>query len=286
MRKHFLAVAVLLVLFLNAIHLGLAQEPAGMAGQQAAGGFIPGKTAAEIDPVVAAHGKTLFDINCQGCHGRDLRGGDMGGPNLLRSQVALRDVDGELIVPIIQGSRQAMGMPNIGLNTEDAKAVAAYVRSVIAMIGRQGRPPGEEKAQNVVVGNAAEGQAYFNAKCKTCHSADGDLRGIASQITDPKILQTTWVSGVRRSSAGQNPKPVPTAVVTLPSGEKIEGQLLQVDDFLVTLRFADGTVRTIRRRGRTPAVMVHNPLQAHEDLLSVYTDKDIHDVTAYLVTLR
>ena len=82
-----------------------------------------------------ARGKTLYGINCQGCHGQDLRGGDLGGPNLLRSQVALSDQDGELIVPIIQGARQSMGMPKIELSLDDSKTVAAYVRSVIATIG-------------------------------------------------------------------------------------------------------------------------------------------------------
>jgi hypothetical protein len=33
-------------------------------------------------------------------------------------------------------------------------------------------------------------------------------------------------------------------------------------------------------------VEVHDPMQAHKDLLSVYSDKDMHDVTAYLVTLK
>src|SRR3954466_4061249 len=93
------------------------------------GGFVPGQKRKAQDPVQVARGKLLFGINCRGCHGADLRGGDLGGPNLLRSQVALSDLGGELIVPIIHGSRQNMGMPAIGLNDADANAVAAYVRS-------------------------------------------------------------------------------------------------------------------------------------------------------------
>ncbi len=111
------------------------------------GGFVPGQKRPPGDPVQIARGKTLFDINCRGCHGADLRGGDLGGPNLLRSQVALSDQNGELIVPIIHGSRQNMGMPAIELNDADANAVAAYVRSVIETIQGQGalRPPGENR---------------------------------------------------------------------------------------------------------------------------------------------
>src|SRR6185437_12096134 len=69
------------------------------------GGFVPGQKRAPEDPAQVARGKLLFGINCRGCHGADLRGGDLGGPNLLRSQVALSDRNGELIVPIIHGSR-------------------------------------------------------------------------------------------------------------------------------------------------------------------------------------
>jgi len=216
----------------------------------------------------------------------------MGGPNLLRSQVALSDQDGELIVPIIEGSRQNMGMPAIGLSPADAKAVAAYVRSVIETIGKQGTPPSTgREAPSILVGNAGEGKTYFAVKCSGCHSATGDLKGIASRIPDPKTLQTAWVAGINREElraltpGTANPR-TPTVAVTLPSGENVEGQLVQIDDFLVTVRLADGTERSFRRDGDVPKIVIHDPMKQHRDLLAQYTDKDIHDVTAYLVTLK
>jgi cytochrome c oxidase cbb3-type subunit III len=271
---------------------GAQNAPAPSAGERRVGGFVPGQKRPPGDPAQIARGKTLFEINCRGCHGPDLRGGDMGGPNLLRSQVALSDRDGELIVPIIQGSRKNMGMPAIGLNTTDAKAVAAYVRSVIETIQSQGAPPelGRE-APSILVGNAAEGKAYFSAKCSGCHSASGDLSKIAQRIPDPKRLQNTWVSGGTRyeeeEPSGATPqKRTVTATVTLPSGETIGGELVRIDDFLATLLLADGSQRTFRRNGDSPQIVISDPLKAHRDLLSEYTDKDIHDVTAYLVTLK
>ena len=74
--------------------------------------------------------------------------------------------------------------------------------------------------------------------------------------------------------------------VTTASGERTEGRLVRIDDFLVTVALADGTLRSFRRDGDVPKVEVHDPMQAHRDLLAVYTDKDMHDVTAYLVTLK
>jgi cytochrome c oxidase cbb3-type subunit 3 len=267
----------------------------GAGGGRRAGGFVPGQQRPPGDPAQIARGKTLYGISCTSCHGADLRGGDMGGPNLLRSQVALSDREGESIVPIIQGSRQNAGMPAITMSPDDAHAVAAYVRSVLETIGRQGMPPGVgQEPPSILVGNASEGQAYFAAKCGSCHSATGDLQGIATKYPDPKMLQNAWVSGGGggrrggRGGAAQGASDARTVsvIVTLPSGESVEGRLLRIDDFLVTVGLADGTLRTIRRDGAVPKVEIRDPMKAHRDMLSVYTDKAMHDVTAYLVTLK
>ncbi len=272
-----------LAMLMSTLAIAMAQQP-----PRRVGGFVPGQQRPPGDPAQIARGKTLYGINCTGCHGADLRGGDLGGPNLLRSQIALTDRDGELIVPIVQGSRQNQGMPAIDVSAEDAKAVAAYVRSVEETIGRQGMPPGALAPPSILVGNAGEGQAFFAAKCASCHSPTGDLSGIASKISDPKALQNTWVTGGGRGGRGaaQSAARTATVTVTQPSGESVSGRLVRIDDFLVSVGLDDGTVRTFRRSGDTPKVDVHDPMKAHRDLLSVYTDKDMHDVTAYLVTLK
>ena len=247
--------------------------------------FNSGQTRPSEDPVAVERGKTLFGTSCQACHGSDLRGGDMGGPNLLRSQAALSDRSGEMIIPIIQGARQAQGMPNIGLNNQDAGAVAAYVRSVIGTIGRQGMPPGEEKPLNIVVGDANRGRAYFTAHCSMCHSVTGDLKGIATKYPDPKTLQARWLTGAKGTPA-DSPASKATLEVTVAPGNIVSGDLVHLDEFLATLRLSDGTERSYRRDGDRPRVVIHDPLQKHRDMLPTYTDQDVHDVTAYLVTLK
>lgn len=253
---------------------------------------MPGQRRPPENPTQVARGKTLFAINCRGCHGADLRGGDLGGPNLLRSQVALSDRNGELITPIIHGSRQNMGMPAIELNDADASAVAAYVRSVIESIQGQGAPPSAgQQVPSIFVGDASEGKAYFATKCSGCHSVTNDLSKIADRIPDPKRLQDAWLAGGTREEEGQPEGTAPTArtvtaTITLPSGEIVEGKLVRVDDFLITLALADGSQKTFRRTGKTPTVVIHDPLKVHRDLWPQYSDKDIHDVTAYLVTLK
>jgi cytochrome c oxidase cbb3-type subunit III len=274
------------LLLLTLSTLAFAQRPAG--------GFVPGQQRKPEDPAQVERGKALYGIHCTSCHGADLRGGDIGGPNLLRSQLALSDKEGELIVPVIHGSRQAGGMPAIPVNDADAHALAAYVRTGIGAIGRQGMPPDAGKElPSILTGDATAGQKFFDSKCGACHSATGDLKGIATRLSDPRLLQNTWVAGGggRRGRGGAaapgavDPRAV-TATVKLPNGQTVEGRVVRIDDFLVTLRLADNTVRSFTREGDVPKVEVKDPMKAHRDLLAVYTDKDIHDVTAYLVTLK
>jgi cytochrome c oxidase cbb3-type subunit 3 len=252
---------------------------------------VPGQHREPGDPVQIERGKTLYGIHCTICHGSDLRGGDMGGPNLLRSQVALSDQHGELILPIIQGSRQSAGMPAIGITPDDGLAVAAYVRSVLETIGVQGTPPSSGRpAPSVLVGNAKEGAAYFAAKCATCHSATGDMRGIATKIPDPKDLQNAFLRGAARGGRQPEPgAPDPRAItvsIVLPNGEHVDGRLLHADDFVVAARLADGTVRSFPRHGDIPKVEIHDPMEVHRNLLTQYNDQDIHDLTAFLATLK
>jgi hypothetical protein len=141
---------------------------------------------------------------------------------------------------------------------------------------------------SILVGDAAAGATFFAATCASCHSATGDLRGFGGKFTDPKLLQQTWLmpgSGGRLAALMVKVPPT-TVTVTLPSGEKINGELDRLDDFGVSLKQADGTHRSFRTDGDTPNVEVHDPLQPHKDLLRVYKDADIHNVTAYLVTLK
>jgi cytochrome c oxidase cbb3-type subunit 3 len=270
--------------------------PAGR-GQGRGGGrgaTFPAQQRPPGDPVLIERGKGIYTVTCSACHGMDLRGGVTGGPNLLRSPVVLNDQAGELIHPIVRGSRADRGMPPIlSISDDDVKAVAEYIHSVLSTARGQGAPPeSDTPPPNAIVGDASAGQKYFAAKCASCHSPSGDLQGIGTRLPEGKMLQNHWLTGGAgggrgrgRGAGGSQPRPI-TVTVTLPSGEKVEGPLLRIDDFLVTLRQADGTVRTIRRTGDVPKVQITDPLQAHRALLAELTDKDMHDVTAYLATLK
>ena len=275
-----------------------AGPPAGRGqppGQGRGGGraTFPAQQRTIADAATVARGKTLYEINCRACHGGDLRGGDIGGPNLLRSQLVLNDQHGELIVPVVKNGRQNPGMPPmpaLPLGEEDVKAIAEFIHSVaFTMRGQGSPPPGEEVELNIVVGDAKAGEAYFAAKCASCHSASGDLKGVGERIASPLQLQNTWITGGggrgRGGAGGPVSRPV-TVSVAMQDGSKVEGRLVRIDDFYVVVGLENGSMRTIRRTGDTPKVTIDDPLEGHRKLLTVYTDKDIHDVTAYLVTLK
>lgn len=214
----------------------------------------------------------------------------MGGPNLLRSAVMLNDESGERLLPIIKGSRADAGMPAIELSEADAKAVASYVHSVLATARAQGAPPpGDVPALNVLVGDAAAGEIYFKEKCVSCHSASGDLAGIASRVPDAVQLQNLWVAGGRneRNDTENSPgRRDVTATITTAAGAKVEGRLDRIDDFIVSIVLADGTRRTFRRVDDSPKIEINDPLAVHRKLLETYFDRDMHNVTAFLVTLK
>jgi cytochrome c oxidase cbb3-type subunit 3 len=190
-------------------------------------------------------------------------------------------------------------MPAINMTDEDVKAVAAFIRSVLAKAPGQGAPPpGPAVELNILVGDAKAGEIFFNENCASCHSVTGDLQGIGARGLPAVQLQNLWVAGGRggrggRAGGAAGPPPPPmttrretTVTVTLPTGQKIDGRLERIDDFLVSLTQADGTPRSFRRRGTVPKVEIHDPLAAHRNLLKVYTDKNIHDVTAFLAGVK
>ena len=287
--------ALLGLMFVVAVRVTAQGPPTPPPGGQGGRGF-PAQQRPLADPAVIARGKTLYEISCRACHGADLRGGDLGGPNLLRSPIALNDNDGESIGAIIRTGRGEM--PPSDLPEESTKAIAAYIRSILATARGQGSPPAGPRVElNVLVGNAAAGQAYFAARCSSCHSPTGDLSGLAQRFPDPMALQNLWVSGGGgggRGGRGGGNAAAPAApsrrevrlTVTLASGEKVEGRLGRIDDFIVTLVQADGTARSFRRDGDLPRIDIRDPLEAHKKLLLVYTDTDMHNVTAYLATLK
>jgi len=202
--------------------------------------------------------------------------------------VVLRDQNGELITPIVQNGIPDQGMPKFALSAADITDIAAWLHS--QPLSDRGAPT----TLDILVGDARDGAAYFNGAghCTQCHSTTGDLAGVGSRY-EPKTIQNLIVSGggmgVRRRSRGSAPPvkmPPLRVTVTFPSGQRVQGELDHVSAFIVALREPDGTYRSFARHDSIPKVVVTNPLQWHIDMLPQWRDADIHNLAAYLVTLK
>jgi cytochrome c oxidase cbb3-type subunit III len=260
----------------------------GRGGGRRAGGFTQ-FTRPLASQDVLARGKALYETNCASCHAPDLRG-SATGVSLLRSLPSLSDQHGELI-----GAEVAKHSPRLTLVQTDTVAVAEYIHSVLATTGGQGSPPGRNPVGldlKVLVGDAKAGQTYFAKACASCHSVTGDLKGLAAKYPDPRALQNAWVAGSGNSNpfggrgGGGAGNPV---TVTMPDGSKLRGKLVRKDDFLVVLTLPDGTRKAIARDGDLPKVEVKDPNEAHKKMVLALDDpgnKNLHDVTAYLATLK
>jgi cytochrome c oxidase cbb3-type subunit III len=226
------------------------------------------------DAAAAARGKPLFAANCSFCHGANARGGDTG-PDLLRSSVVLHDDKGEEIGPVVHEGRTARGMPAFPSLTEgQISDLAEFLHLQVELAANRGT----YQVKNIVTGNASAGEAYFNGpgKCNTCHSVTGDLVHIGTKL-NPADLQQAFLYPTDR-----NP---PKVTVTLPSGERMTGTLKHLDDFDVSFTDERGEFHSYSR-DKGVQVAVEDKLAGHRRLLDQYNDSDMHNLTAYLVTLK
>lgn len=267
--------------------------PPGTPAGGGAQGRGSGRGGPPRDPAAVARGRQAFGVQCAACHGPEGRGGAEGSTDLSRSPMVLAADGGRQLADFLKVGRPERRMPAFSLSNAEVADLHAFVRSVAPPPGRGGGA-GRDVITAVVVGDAKEGEAHFNGAggCRTCHSPTGDFKGIGTRLTAAAIqgrLVLPRGNGGYPPSFNSPPDPkdaARTVTVTQPSGETLSGTLMWITDFSVTLRDASGVRRTFARSGDVPNVEVKDPLQWHLDNLRTLTDKNMHDLTAYLVTLK
>ena len=219
-------------------------------------------------------GQKQFVEACGFCHGADATGSR--GPDLVRSPLVNRDSAGELIAPVIRNGRPDKGMPAFPLPDAAIQDMVAFLHLRVRESMSSSHVGNDYPVQRLLTGNADAGRAYFNGagKCGSCHSPSGDLAGIAKKYP-PLEVEERFLSP-RGADA--------TLTVTTASGDRISGKMVHLDEFSVALRDPTGWYHSWPRADVT--VSVQDPLQAHRELLTQYTDADIHNLFAYLETLQ
>jgi cytochrome c oxidase cbb3-type subunit 3 len=222
----------------------------------------------------AAAGRQLFEQNCAFCHGRDAMGGE-GGPDLTRSRLVRGDRDGEQIGAVVREGRPGTAMPAFNFSPEQIAHLVAFLHAQIQAAakhpgGRRGVLPAD-----LETGNAAAGKAYFNGAggCSKCHSPTGDLAGVATRYQGLQLEERMlYPRGAKR-----------TLTVTLPTGQKLVGPLAYQDEFTVAMVTPEGYRSWSTKRLR---FTVDSPADAHVAQFPKYTDDDVHNLMAYLETLK
>jgi len=240
------------------------------------------------DPAAVARGKNLFIATCGFCHGANAKGGE-SGPDLIRSVLVLHDENGNQIGPVIHNGRPGKGMPAFPSITQaQISDIAAFLKSRYQAAANRAT----YEIQNIITGDPKAGEAYFNGpgKCNTCHSPTGDLAGIASRLS-PDALQGRFLYPRPRhhgESANIPNGALPKVTVTPPDGPPVSGTLEHIDDFNVALRDSSGAYHSwsLEPGSNNIKVQIQDPLAEHVELLKKYTNTDMHNILAYLETLK
>ncbi|MBM3754425.1 MAG: cytochrome c [Acidobacteria bacterium] len=268
---------LLVTVFLVAFSQGRPQRAPG-AGVGPDDKHIP-------DPTGAERGKKLYAAECINCHGTQARGTERGA-DLIRSTVVLKDRSGIQIGDFLNNNQHKLQVTPAGqLTREQHLDLAHFLHGLVLSTLRR-----TQDVLDVLTGEAKAGAAYFNSegKCAGCHSGTGDLKGIGRRY-EPVQLQQRFLfprgsAFGRRFGGGPQGKPV-TLEVTPAGGKTAKGTLVFLDDFNVALRDDQGEYQSWKR---TPGLKVvkNDPLQLHAEMLDKYTDKNIHDITAYLESFK
>lgn len=251
---------------------GPAQSPAARPHPKA-------KDTETFPAALVKTGETRFVSQCGFCHGRDATG-DEGGPDLTLSQLVADDVRGDKIGPLVRAGRPDAGMPPFRIGDDEMKAIVAFIHTQTNKFAALGGGRRTVDPSDLATGNAADGRAYFNGAggCAACHSATGDLAGIAARYKGLALLQRMLYPGGRPAPAP------PKATFTLESGQTITAPVVAQDEFSVTV------LDPLGQRQKYPRdkvkVKIDDPVQAHFAQLGKYSDADMHNVYAYLATLK
>lgn len=267
-------------------------NPCGPTTAARGGGMLAGAGPSDkpvVDPAAADRAKPVYAAECLTCHGTMARG-TAKGPNLVRSLVVLRDRCGSELGPFLKGAHKAQSATAAAnLTAAQIFDLAHYLRQRVNDSLR-GSPL--FVSQNVLTGDPEAGLSYFDGegKCTTCHSIKGDLAGIGRRL-EPIDLQQRMLfpggrGGGRRGGAPAAPSRAAVTVTVTPPGQPaVSGVLLQMDDFNVALRDESGTYRSFKR---TPGLQVvkNDPMAFHQGLLDRLSDKNMHDLVAYLEKVK
>ncbi len=229
------------------------------------------------DPTAVARGRSLFISTCGFCHGNDATGSR--APDLVRSAVTLRDDNGNTLGPVIRNGRPDKGMPSFAtLKDDQIASIVAFLHHQADAALHSAHVPGDYPLAKLLTGNAEAGKEFFSGAggCSGCHSPTGDLAGIAKKLSPINLQQEMVYPSSKHAKK--------TATVTLPDGSRFQGTVVDDDEFSIAIIGQDGWYHSWPKSEVKSEIQ--DPLAAHRELMGKYTDADLHNLFAYLETLK
>ena len=231
----------------------------------------------KADPIVSpgdiGHGARLFAVNCALCHGpkgTGGRGADLARPRLTRA------IDDAALFQIVHDGIPCTEMPaNRAMTDHEMWQVIAYVRTL-------GRAAAER-----VAGDAASGAGVFRSKgCMGCHAIGANGGRMGPPLAEVgERRSAAYLRAALLDPAANLPDGFTMAEITTAAGEHITGIVLNEDTFALQMRDLTGNLHSFWKQDLT-ALEEHDDRTPMPSFRGRLTDRELHDLVAYLVSLR
>jgi cytochrome c553 len=163
------------------------------------------------------------------------------------------------------------------LSADDVYNIGQYLHLQVELAANRGTYGSTyANMRSQTTGDAKKGEEYFNSSCKSCHSATGDLAKIGAKFPQSVAMQSRFLWPTTPGAA--------KVTVTLASGQTVTGTIRTLTDFDVSMYDSAGEYHSWPRD--QVKVQMEDKMAGHRALLPKYSDADIHNLAAYLVTLK
>lgn len=220
-------------------------------------------------------GRNIYTSSCAGCHGLDGRGGDKGIN--IATNTTIKSFSDAQLLGIISNGVPGTGMPAFhSLGDNQVRAVIAYLRTIQGKVGSRTLPGDAKRGKNVFFGKGA---------CSSCHTVSGeggftgpDLSAYASGFS-AQAIRDEVTKAKRTPSEGYR-----AAVLTLPSGDRLEGLIRNEDNFSIQFQTKDGAFYLLQKsdlHGLDRLEASWMPTDYGERL----SESELNDLVSYLMTV-